>query len=125
MPLLCDVEPVSLHVDDAGDGGGGMSNLSAVSLWLGPTLETELVVQLAPLVPGTTPSNPSSPETPLWGLCSGVGQGDGGVGACSSLNLQTSLKFQAAFTNCPTLGTPPDIVKPIRIKTCKFGQTKS
>lgn len=82
---LWEVEPVSLQVDDAGLGGGGMSNLSAVSLW---TL---------PLVPGKGPSRP---------------RGGGAVTGATSLKRHTSLRFHAAFWSWPTFGTPPEMQNP-------------
>lgn len=81
--------PVSLHVLEAGEGGGGISNLSAVSLWL-------LLLEL------------------------GAGRGPGGIGtsrlsgagAARILKRHKSVKFHAAFRSCPTLGIPPEMVKP-------------
>lgn len=44
MNLLCDVL-VSLHVEEAGLGGGGMSSLSAMSLLLSLPLSLELLFE--------------------------------------------------------------------------------
>lgn len=82
--------PVSLHVLDAGDGGGGMSILSAFSL-----LGFLLVDVPRPLGP-----------CPLVSLFL---SGDCDV---TNLKVQESLKVQAAFCSCPTLGTPATTVKP-------------
>lgn len=87
--LLFEMLPVSLHVLDAGDGGGGISILSAVSL-LG-----FLPDELKPLVPWPAGSLTLS------------GNWDG-----TSLKVQESLSAHAAFCSCPTLGTPATTVKP-------------
>jgi hypothetical protein len=105
--------PVSLQVLDAGEGGGGMSSLSAVSLCR---------VFLFPLLPGAgrllAVVTPDPLLLPLLlsatRRCSGVDDALWcGVGAGAiSLKRHRSVRFHAAFSNWPTLGTPPDIVKP-------------
>jgi hypothetical protein len=109
--------PVSLQVLDAGEGGGGMSSLSAVSLCR---------LFLFPLLPGAGRLLPAVTPQPLLLLpvlstprrCSGVDDalwcGIGG-GAVTSLKRHKSVRFHAAFSSWPTLGTPPDIVKPVNI----------
>lgn len=52
MNLLCDVL-VSLHVEEAGLGGGGMSSLSAISLLLSLPLSLELLFEVDALTDDT------------------------------------------------------------------------
>jgi hypothetical protein len=110
--------PVSLQVLDAGEGGGGISSLSAVSLWR---------LFLFPLLPGAgrllAAVTPGPLLLPLLlsapRRCSGVDDalwcGAGG-GAVTSLKRHKSVRFHAAFNSWPTLGTPPDIVNPKNTK---------
>lgn len=99
---LCDVLPVSLHVLEAGEGGGGISNRSAFSLFLlvedpGKTLaEVEAVLVERKF---------SEILLPLLLT---------GDGAARILKRQTSVRFQAEFCNMPTLGVTPDMLKPVK-----------
>lgn len=135
MGLLFDVIlPVSLHVLDAGDGGGGISSLSAVSLLLPPfdllpddagniTLFVLLATAVAvaafnrsfksfdvnvlvpvPLVPALALL---APPAEAFTLLPGNG--------CIVINLNRQLfdMSQAAFNNWPTRGIPFEMVKPI------------
>lgn len=84
--------PVSLQVLEAGDGGGGMSSLSAVSLWF--------ALFTVPVVP-----------LPLDSRLSALVL-DKSVPGGSILNLHVESTFHAADNNCPTFGTPLAIVNP-------------
>lgn len=84
--------PVSLQVLEAGDGGGGISSLSAVSLWFG--LFTTVVLPF-----------PLDSRLSVFVL-------DTCVPAGNILNLQVASTFHAADSNCPTFGTPLAIVNP-------------
>jgi len=84
--------PVSLQVLEAGDGGGGMSSRSVVSLWFGLF---------------TTPAFPFPLDSRL-----SVFALDTCVPAGSILNLQVASTFHAADNSCPTFGTPLAMVNP-------------
>ncbi|KAJ6634886.1 hypothetical protein Bhyg_13467 [Pseudolycoriella hygida] len=113
--LLCDVTlPVSLHVLDAGEGGGGMSNLSAVSLLLPDDFDDEpdeTGVDGIMFDDGIADFNKSFKSFEVRLLDAGAVLGNGGM--VISLNRQVSVRSHAAVNNCPTRGTPFEIVKPI------------
>lgn len=88
--------PVSLQVLDAGEGGGGISIRSAVSLWL-------LLFDVF------------APPLPLDSLFSGTFP-EGAVAAGTMptgkiLKRQTASRFHTAVSNWPTFGTPFAMVK--------------
>lgn len=122
---------------EAGDGGGGISKRSAVSLLFPPVLDlatlTLLVplfeakyffglrflffdekmfnrLQLLPLPPFSTKSFKSL-DVKLLGV--GMELAIFADETVMILKRHVSVKSQAEFSNCPTFGTPFEMVKPI------------
>lgn len=97
---LCEVLPVSLHVLEAGDGGGGISKRSAFSLFLFDDDPGKTLVDVEAVLVERKFS-----EIQVLVLLTGDG-------AANILKRQTSVRFQAEFCSIPTFGMTPAMLKP-------------